>query len=71
MSSSDTKVLGVVLLIRHGDRAGKFQRSIAILTVAIALIFYEGFYQDPTTYTASDTILTPLGNVRNRILDML
>ncbi|KAG6837608.1 hypothetical protein H0H93_006129 [Arthromyces matolae] len=42
MSDSDSKVLGVVLLIRHGDR--------------------QGFYQSPTTYTASNTILTPLGN---------
>ncbi|KAG6909270.1 hypothetical protein DXG01_001332 [Tephrocybe rancida] len=37
-----SKVLGVVLLIRHGDR--------------------QGFYQSPTTYTPSNTILTPLGN---------
>lgn len=38
----DSKVLGVVLLVRHGDR--------------------QGFYQSPTTYTPSNTILTPLGN---------
>ena len=24
----------------------------------------EGFYQSPETYIASDTVLTPLGNVR-------
>ncbi|KAF8073645.1 histidine phosphatase superfamily [Lyophyllum atratum] len=42
MSNSESKVLGVVLLVRHGDR--------------------QGFYQNPTTYTPSNTILTPLGN---------
>jgi len=40
-ATNDT-VLGVVLLIRHGDR--------------------EGFYQDPITYDASHTTITPLGN---------
>lgn len=44
MSSSDSALLGVVVLTRHGDRLG--------------------FYQDPLTYTASDTAITPLGNVR-------
>lgn len=24
----------------------------------------EGFYQDPLTYTASSTLITPLGSVR-------
>lgn len=44
--SQDTSshLLGVVLLIRHGDR--------------------QGFYQDPETYTATATQITPLGNVR-------
>lgn len=42
-SSDDSKVLGVVLLIRHGDR--------------------QGFYQSDTTYTATATNLTALGNV--------
>ncbi|GLB38274.1 putative HCO3- transporter family protein [Lyophyllum shimeji] len=42
MADTDSKVLGVVLLVRHGDR--------------------QGFYQSPTTYTPSNTILTPLGN---------
>ncbi|KAA1473804.1 phosphoglycerate mutase-like protein [Dentipellis sp. KUC8613] len=41
-SPSDSTVLGVVLLIRHGDR--------------------QGFYQDPNTYDASATAITPLGN---------
>ncbi|EGN98126.1 hypothetical protein SERLA73DRAFT_138403, partial [Serpula lacrymans var. lacrymans S7.3] len=40
--SSDSEVLGVVLVIRHGDR--------------------QGFYQDPNTYTATATQITPLGN---------
>ncbi|KDQ50369.1 hypothetical protein JAAARDRAFT_211778 [Jaapia argillacea MUCL 33604] len=40
--SSDSVVLGVVLIARHGDR--------------------QGFYQDPLTYTASATAITPLGN---------
>jgi hypothetical protein len=44
MSNSDSKILGVVLLIRHGDR--------------------EGFYQDPDTYDAANTAITPLGNVQ-------
>ncbi|KAI0768869.1 phosphoglycerate mutase-like protein [Irpex lacteus] len=39
--STDSKILGLVLIARHGDR--------------------EGFYQDPTTYTASATSITPLG----------
>ncbi|KAJ6511981.1 histidine phosphatase superfamily [Mycena vitilis] len=38
---ADSKLLGVVILTRHGDRAG--------------------FYQSPTTYTASSTVITPLG----------
>ncbi len=41
--STDSKILGLVLIARHGDR--------------------EGFYQDPTTYTASATSITPLGVV--------
>jgi hypothetical protein len=43
-ASDGSKVIGVVLLVRHGDR--------------------EGFYQNPNTYTASATSITPLGNVR-------
>jgi len=44
--SQDTnnQLLGVVLLVRHGDR--------------------QGFYQDPESYTATSTQITPLGNVR-------
>ncbi|KAJ7081378.1 histidine phosphatase superfamily [Mycena belliarum] len=41
MAASDSTVLGVVILTRHGDRAG--------------------FYQSPTTYTATSTAITPLG----------
>ncbi|KAJ7695722.1 phosphoglycerate mutase-like protein [Mycena rosella] len=41
MAASDSTILGVVILTRHGDRAG--------------------FYQDPITYTASSTVITPLG----------
>jgi len=37
-------VLGVVLLVRHGDR--------------------EGFYQNATDYTPSNTAITPLGNTQ-------
>ncbi|EJD08255.1 phosphoglycerate mutase-like protein [Fomitiporia mediterranea MF3/22] len=48
MSSSDSGVLGVVVLARHGDR--------------------QGFYQDPLTYTASQTTITPLGNVQEFLL---
>ena len=40
---SGSQLLGVVLLVRHGDR--------------------QGFYQDPTTYTATATQITPLGSV--------
>ncbi|TDL22226.1 phosphoglycerate mutase-like protein [Rickenella mellea] len=43
-SSADSVVLGVVLLVRHGDR--------------------QGFYQNPLTYTASNTEITPLGNAQ-------
>ncbi|KDR82624.1 hypothetical protein GALMADRAFT_835279 [Galerina marginata CBS 339.88] len=42
--ATDSKVLGVVVLVRHGDR--------------------QGFYQDPTSYSASNTALTPLGNLQ-------
>lgn len=44
--STDTNstVLGVVVIIRHGDR--------------------EGFYQDPSTYDASETTITAVGSVR-------
>lgn len=40
--STDSQVLGVVVISRHGDR--------------------RGFYQDPKTYTPSNTEITPLGN---------
>ncbi|KAG9315539.1 histidine phosphatase superfamily [Chiua virens] len=42
MASNDNEMLGVMLIVRHGDR--------------------RGFYQNPTTYTASHTEITPLGN---------
>ncbi|KAJ7828088.1 histidine phosphatase superfamily [Mycena leptocephala] len=41
MAASDSKILGVLILTRHGDRAG--------------------FYQSPTTYAATSTVITPLG----------
>ncbi|KAI0049391.1 phosphoglycerate mutase-like protein [Auriscalpium vulgare] len=41
---SSSTVLGVFVLVRHGDR--------------------QGFYQDPTTYAASHTSITPLGNAQ-------
>ncbi|KAJ7126156.1 histidine phosphatase superfamily [Mycena epipterygia] len=41
MAASDSKILGVLILARHGDRAG--------------------FYQSPTTYAATATVITPLG----------
>ncbi|KAI0770390.1 histidine phosphatase superfamily [Fomes fomentarius] len=42
MATDDqSKVLGIVVFARHGDR--------------------QGFYQDPNTYTASATSITPLG----------
>ena len=42
-TDNQSKVLGVVVFARHGDR--------------------QGFYQDPDTYTASSTVITPLGEV--------
>lgn len=47
-TDSNSTVLGVVVIIRHGDR--------------------EGFYQDPSTYDASETTITAVGSVRT--LDM-
>ncbi|KAI0073495.1 phosphoglycerate mutase-like protein [Panus rudis PR-1116 ss-1] len=44
MSNSGGKVLGVVVLTRHGDR--------------------QGFYQDPNSYAASATAITPLGETQ-------
>jgi len=41
--SDNSQPVGVVLLVRHGDRMG--------------------FYQNPETYTPTDTVVTPLGNV--------
>lgn len=41
MSLNTNPVIGVVVIARHGDRAG--------------------FYQSPTTYTATATAVTPLG----------
>ena len=58
--STDSQVLGVIIMTRHGDRLG--------------------FYQNPDTYTASDTEITPLGNqqsfqlgeyLRSRYMDSL
>ncbi|KAJ6466385.1 histidine phosphatase superfamily [Mycena sanguinolenta] len=43
MAASD-KLLGVLILTRHGDRAG--------------------FYQDPETYDATATVITPLGTAQ-------
>ena len=40
--STDSQVLGAIIIMRHGDR--------------------RGFYQDPKTYTPSNTEITPLGN---------
>lgn len=40
--STNSQVLGVIIVTRHGDR--------------------RGFYQDPDTYTPSNTEITPLGN---------
>ncbi|KAI0034616.1 histidine phosphatase superfamily [Vararia minispora EC-137] len=48
--SNDT-VLGVVLIVRHGDR--------------------EGFYQDPTTYDASNTVITAAGTQQEIALGAL
>ncbi|KIK90471.1 hypothetical protein PAXRUDRAFT_151872 [Paxillus rubicundulus Ve08.2h10] len=48
MSQTDGEIIGVVLLVRHGDRMG--------------------FYQDPTTYTATATQITPLGNQQEFLL---
>uniref|UniRef100_A0A0W0G0D6 Phosphoglycerate mutase-like protein n=1 Tax=Moniliophthora roreri TaxID=221103 RepID=A0A0W0G0D6_MONRR len=42
--SDDSKVLGVLVLARHGDR--------------------QGFYQNPSDYTPTNTQITPLGNVQ-------
>ncbi len=48
MAADDqSKVLGIVVLARHGDR--------------------QGFYQDPLTYTASATAITPLGEVQSLV----
>lgn len=44
----NSQLLGVVLLVRHGDR--------------------QGFYQDPQTYTATATQITPLGNQQEFLL---
>ncbi|KIJ60291.1 hypothetical protein HYDPIDRAFT_117370 [Hydnomerulius pinastri MD-312] len=46
--TTDNELMGVVLIVRHGDRMG--------------------FYQDPTTYTATATQITPLGNQQEFIL---
>lgn len=51
MSSDNSKVVGVLLITRHGDR--------------------QGFYQDPTTYDASGTSITPLGEVQQYQLGTL
>lgn len=40
--STDSQLLGVIVMARHGDRLG--------------------FYQNPDSYTASNTEITPLGN---------
>ncbi|KAF9220493.1 phosphoglycerate mutase-like protein [Gyrodon lividus] len=48
MSQTNDNLMGVVLIVRHGDRMG--------------------FYQDPTSYTASATQITPLGNQQEFLL---
>ncbi|KAG0704793.1 histidine phosphatase superfamily [Suillus ampliporus] len=45
---TNSQLLGVVLLVRHGDR--------------------QGFYQNPQTYTATATQITPLGNQQEFLL---
>ncbi|VDC04591.1 unnamed protein product [Peniophora sp. CBMAI 1063] len=51
MSSDSSTLLGVVLMVRHGDRAG--------------------LYQDPLTYAASHTTITPLGAAQELALGAL
>jgi len=50
--------------LRHHPRASMAQSSQVL---GVVLIFRHGdrlqFYQDPTTYDASFTTITPLGNV--------
>ncbi|KAI0671089.1 phosphoglycerate mutase-like protein [Trametes maxima] len=50
-TDNQSKVLGVVVFARHGDR--------------------QGFYQDPETYTASSTVITPLGETQEFALGSL
>ncbi|KAF5315099.1 hypothetical protein D9619_007012 [Psilocybe cf. subviscida] len=50
-STDQGKMLGVVVMVRHGDR--------------------QGFYQDPSTYTPSNTAITPLGNLESFNLGQL
>lgn len=45
---TNSQLLGVVLIVRHGDR--------------------QGFYQNPQTYTATATQITPLGNQQEFML---
>ncbi|CAL1713509.1 unnamed protein product [Somion occarium] len=48
---SNDKILGIVVIARHGDR--------------------QGFYQDPDSYTASATSITPLGEKQESQLGSL
>lgn len=68
MSVNTNPVLGVVVVARHGDRLGTFVGAVfesnvpgganKLLTDAWSRI---GFYQSPNSYTASATVITPLG----------
>lgn len=61
---SNGQVLGVVLLVRHGDRQGVWY-LISLIVIYDTHYHALGFYQDPTSYTPFGTAVTPLGTVGN------
>lgn len=56
------------LVPRYSASVAKMSSTSGLLGVVVIARHgdREGFYQDPLTYTASETSITPLGDVRYR-----
>ena len=66
MSTDGSRLLGVVLLARHGDREGNLS-NLEVDDAYLEQIIFTGFYQDPHTYTPANTAITALGSVSQSI----
>ncbi|KAK4704892.1 solute carrier family 35 (UDP-sugar transporter), member A1/2/3, partial [Phenoliferia sp. Uapishka_3] len=82
MSVNTNPVIGTVIIARHGDRQGELGFLLLALTVPRTCLVGPrkwlitpwaplGFYQSPTTYTATATAITPVGEAEEYQLGAL